>query len=160
MEIEGGRARIDALDRRILAELQRDAGQSLEQIARQVGSSKTPVWNRIRRLREAGVVSAPTVTLDPDALGFEACFFVLIRTTEHEAGWQRSFLDAIRKRPEVQEAHRLAGEIDYILKVRVANAKAYDTFYQALIAEVRIASVTALLSMEEIKAGLALPLDG
>ena len=86
MEIEGGRARIDALDRRILAELQRDAGQSLEQIARQVGSSKTPVWNRIRRLREAGVVSAPTVTLDPDALGFEACFFVLIRTTEHEAG--------------------------------------------------------------------------
>ena len=160
MEIEGGRARIDALDRRILAELQRDAGQSLEQIARQVGSSKTPVWNRIRRLREAGVVSAPTVTLDPDALGFEACFFVLIRTTEHEAGWQRSFLDAIRKRPEVQEAHRLAGEIDYILKVRVANAKAYDTFYQALIAEVRIANVTALLSMEEIKAGLALPLDG
>ena len=160
MEMEGGRARIDALDRRILAELQRDAGQSLEQIARQVGSSKTPVWNRIRRLREAGVVSAPTVTLDPDALGFEACFFVLIRTTEHEAGWQRSFLDAIRKRPEVQEAHRLAGEIDYILKVRVANAKAYDTFYQALIAEVRIANVTALLSMEEIKAGLALPLDG
>ena len=60
----------------------------------------------------------------------------------------------------MQEAHRLAGEIDYILKVRVANAKAYDTFYQALIAEVRIANVTALLSMEEIKAGLALPLDG
>lgn len=159
MASDTGPLRIDALDRRILAELQRDAGQSLEQIARQVGSSKTPVWNRIRKLREAGIVSAPTVILDADALGYEACFFVLIRTTEHEAGWQRSFLEAIRKRPEVQEAHRLAGEIDYILKVRVANAKAYDAFYQALISEVRIANVTALLSMEEIKAGLSLPLE-
>ena len=150
---------VDALDRRILAELQRDAGQSLEQIARKVGSSKTPVWNRVKRLRESGVMSAPTVILDPDALGFEACFFVLIRTTEHEASWQRDFLAAIRNRPEVQEAHRLAGEIDYILKVRVENAKAYDVFYQALISEVRIANVTALLSMEEIKSGLSIPLD-
>ena len=159
MSDEGGTGvQIDGLDRKILAELQRDAGQSLEQIARRVGSSKTPVWNRIRRMREAGIVSSPTVLLDADALGFEACFFVLIRTTEHEAGWQRAFLEAIRKRPEVQEAHRLAGEIDYILKVRVANAKAYDAFYQALISEVRIANVTALLSMEEIKSGLALPL--
>ena len=150
--------RIDALDRRILAELQRDAGQSLEEIARRTGSSKTPVWNRIRRMREAGVISSPTVVVDPDALGFEACFFVLIRTTEHEAGWQSQFLAAVRARPEVQEAHRLAGEVDYILKVRVANARAYDAFYQALISEVRIANVTALLSMETLKSGTALPL--
>lgn len=150
-------ARIDALDRKILGELQRDAGQSLEAIARRVGSSKTPVWNRIRRLREAGVAGPATVRLDPEALGFEACFFVLIRTTEHEAGWQAAFLAALRGRPEVQEAHRLAGEIDYILKVRVANARAYDAFYQALISEVRIANVTALLSMEEIKSTMALP---
>jgi Lrp/AsnC family transcriptional regulator len=58
----------------------------------------------------------------------------------------------------VQEAHRLAGEIDYILKVRVANAKAYDTFYQSLISEVNIHNVTALLSMEELKATTALPI--
>ena len=151
--------RIDALDRRIMSELQRDAGQSLEQIAKRVGSSKTPVWNRIRRLREAGIVSDPTVVLNAEALGFEACFFVLVRTSEHDAVWQRDFVEAVRRRPEVQEAHRLAGEIDYLLKVRVANAKAYDVFYQALISEVRIANVTALLSMQEIKSGLALPLD-
>lgn len=150
--------RIDALDRKILREMQRDAGQSLEEIARRIGSSKTPVWNRIRRLREAGVVGPATVPLDPEALGFEACFFVLIRTAEHEAGWQADFLRALRGRPEVQEAHRLAGEVDYILKVRVANARAYDAFYQALISEVRIANVTALLSMEEIKSTTALPL--
>lgn len=151
-------AQLDALDRRILAELQNDAGQSLDEIARTVGSSKTPVWNRIRRMREAGVILRQTALLDAEALGLEACFFVLIRTSEHDAGWQARFLDAVQARPEVMEAHRLAGDIDYILKVRVPNARAYDRFYQALIAEVRIHNVTALLSMEEVKFTTALPL--
>ncbi|WP_050931802.1 Lrp/AsnC family transcriptional regulator [Aestuariivita boseongensis] len=150
--------RIDDTDRKILAELQRDAGQSLDDIAKAVGSSKTPVWNRIRKLREAGVIGQQTVLLDAEPLGFEACFFVLIRTSEHEAEWQNKFLAALKARPEVQEAHRLAGEIDYILKVRVKNARAYDEFYQALISEVRIYNVTALLSMEEIKSTTMLPL--
>lgn len=150
--------RIDDTDRKILAELQRDASQSLDEIAGQVGSSKTPVWNRIRKLRAAGVIGQQTVVLDAEALGYEACFFVLIRTSEHEADWQNAFLKALRDRPEVQEAHRLAGDIDYILKVRVKNARAYDAFYQALISEVRVHNVTALLSMEEIKSTTMLPL--
>lgn len=150
--------RIDELDRKILREMQRDAGQSLDEIAKEVGSSKTPVWNRIRKLREAGVVGQQTVMLDAEALGFEACFFVLIRTSEHEAEWQAKFLKALMDRDEIQEAHRLAGDIDYILKVRVKNARAYDVFYQALISEVRVFNVTALLSMEEIKSTVALPL--
>lgn len=151
-------AQLDDLDRKILSELQTDAEQSLDEIARRVGSSKTPVWNRIRRMRETGVILRQTAILDPEALGLEACFFVLIRTSEHEAEWQRRFLKALRERPEVMEAHRLAGDIDYILKVRVKNARAYDTFYQALISEVRIYNVTALLSMEEIKSTTMLPL--
>lgn len=149
--------RLDDLDRKILVELQQDASRTLDEIARRVGSSKTPVWNRIRKMREAGVIGATTVILDPEALGLEACFFVLIRTSEHEADWQRKFLATLRARPEVLEAHRLAGEIDYILKVQVANARAYDDFYQALISEVRIFNVTALLSMERIKETTALP---
>ncbi|OAN76197.1 ArsR family transcriptional regulator [Sulfitobacter sp. EhC04] len=150
--------RIDETDRKILGQLQRDAAQSLDDIAKAVGSSKTPVWNRIRKMREAGIIGQQTVILDAEALGFEACFFVLIRTSEHEAEWQAAFLKALRDRPEVQEAHRLAGDIDYILKVRVKNARAYDAFYQALISEVRVHNVTALLSMEEIKSTVALPL--
>ena len=150
--------RIDDMDRKIMASLQRDASQSLDEIAKEVGSSKTPVWNRIRKLREAGVIGRQTVLLDAEALGFAACFFVLIRTSEHEASWQAAFLKALQDRPEVQEAHRLAGDVDYILKVRVRNARAYDAFYQALISEVRVHNVTALLSMEEIKSTQALPL--
>ncbi len=150
--------RLDETDRKILVELQNDASQSLDEIAKKVSSSKTPVWNRIRKMKEAGLIGRTTVMLDADALGFEACFFVLIRTSEHDAAWQRSFLQALQDRPEVQEAHRLAGDIDYILKVRVKNARAYDVFYQALISEVKVHNVTALLSMEEIKSTNVLPL--
>ncbi|CUH66710.1 Leucine-responsive regulatory protein [Thalassovita gelatinovora] len=150
--------RMDQTDRKILMELQRDAGQSLDEIARKVGSSKTPVWNRIRKMRDAGIMGPQTVVLDAEKLGFEACFFVLIRTSEHEADWQVKFLQALRNRPEVMEAHRLAGDIDYILKVRVKNARAYDAFYQALISEVKVNNITALLSMEEIKSTTELPL--
>jgi Lrp/AsnC family transcriptional regulator len=149
---------LDATDRKILFELQADASQSLDEIARKVGASKTPVWNRIKKLREKGVIKQQTVLLDVEALGLEACFFVLIRTSEHEADWQSKFLRTLKERPEVLEAHRLAGDIDYILKVRVKNAKAYDAFYQALISEVRIFNVTALLSMEEIKSTTMLAL--
>ena len=150
--------RVDEMDRKILEELQRDSSQSLDEIAKRVGSSKTPVWNRIRKLREAGIIKQQTVLLDAEALGFEACFFVLIRTSEHDAEWQAAFLKALQDRPEVQEAHRLAGDIDYILKVRVTNARAYDVIYQALISEVKVHNVTALLSMEEIKSTSRLPL--
>ncbi len=154
----GMSVRLDELDRKILVQLQQDGGRSLDEIAKAVGSSKTPVWNRIRKMREGGVIRQQTYILDADALGFEACFFVLIRTSEHDATWQKTFLKALRDRPEVQEAHRLAGDIDYILKVRVENARAYDVFYQALISEVKVHNVTALLSMEEIKSTTMLPL--
>ena len=150
--------RLDDTDKKILSLLQADATQSLDDIARKISSSKTPVWNRIKRMKEAQVIKQTTVLLDAEALGLEACFFVLIRTSEHDAAWQDAFLKALLERPEVQEAHRLAGAIDYILKVRVRNARAYDAFYQALIAEVKIFNVTALLSMEEIKSSYALPL--
>jgi Lrp/AsnC family transcriptional regulator len=150
--------RLDETDRKILGALQADASRSLDEIAREVGSSKTPVWNRIRKMKEAGIIGQQTVILNAEALGFEATFFVLIRTSEHEKGWQDAFLRALQSRPEVQEAHRLAGDIDYILKVRVENARAYDRFYQALISEVRVHNVTALLSMEEIKSTVMLPL--
>lgn len=150
--------RIDELDRNILSLLQVDSSQSLEEIATKLNSSKTPIWNRIKKLKATGVIQKEVAVLDPELLGLEACFFVLVRTSEHEQEWQTRFLKSIRERDEVLEAHRLAGDIDYLLKVRVKNAKAYDVFYQALIKDVKIFNVTALLSMEEIKNTTALPI--
>ncbi len=149
---------LDDLDRNILALVQQDASLPLDEIARRLGTSKTPVWNRIRKLRAAGVIRAEVALLDPEMLGLESCFFVLIRTAQHDTAWLARFLKAVQERPEVMEAHRLAGDIDYILKVRVANNRAYDAFYQALIKEVSIFNVTSSLSMEEIKNTTALPL--
>lgn len=151
-------AALDDLDRNILALLQADCTLPLDEIARRVGASKTPVWNRIRKMKAAGVIKAEVAVLDPEKLGLETCFFVLIRTSQHDADWLARFLRAVQDRPEVLEAHRLAGDIDYILKVRVENARAYDAFYRALIKEVSIFNVTSSLSMEEIKNTTALPL--
>ncbi len=149
---------IDELDRKILVQLQEDSDRPLDEIARNVGASKTPVWNRIRKMREAGIIKGQSAILDAEKLGFDACFFVLIKTSQHDADWLKRFQNAVLTRPEVQEAHRLAGDIDYILKVRVKNARAYDEFYQALIKEVAIFNVTGALSMGEIKSTSALPL--
>ncbi len=149
---------LDELDRNILALLQRDSSLSLDEIARRVGASKTPVWNRIRKLKASGVIRAEVALLDPEKLGLESCFFVLIRTSQHDADWLDRFLRAVRSRPEVIEAHRLAGDIDYILKVQVPNARAYDDFYRALIKEVSIFNVTSTLSMEVLKSTTALPI--
>ena len=149
---------LDPLDRKILAAVQMDASRSLDDLAREVGASKTPVWNRLKKLKASGVIRDQVMVLDPQALGLDACFFVLIRTSEHDADWLARFMAALQSLPEVVEAHRLAGDIDYILKVRVPNPKAYDDFYRALISQVSIFNVTSTLSMEEIKATTALPL--
>ena len=131
---------------------------SLDDIAVRVGTSKTPVWNRLKRLRDDGIIAREVAILDPAALGLDTCFFVLVKTSEHDSAWQDRFLAAVNQRQEVIEAHRLAGEVDYILKVRVPNAQAYDQFYQGLISDVKAFNVTALLSMEELKSTTALPL--
>lgn len=149
---------LDAIDRKVLKELQVDANQPLETLAKKVGASKTPVWNRIRKLRETGVIKHTVAVLDPDKVDLSTCFFVFIKTSAHEKEWQDKFLNAVRTKPEVMEAHRLAGDVDYILKIRVADARAYDAFYQSLISEVSIFEVTSTMSMEEIKATSALPL--
>jgi len=149
---------MDAIDAAILRLVQNDATLSLDEIASAVGASKTHVWNRLKRLKEEGIIRREVAIVDPDKIGLEACFFVLVKTSEHDGDWQARFLSALKERTEVIEAHRLAGEIDYLLKVQVPNPRAYDRFYQGLISEVKVFNVTALLSMEELKYTTALPL--
>jgi Lrp/AsnC family transcriptional regulator len=148
---------LDELDRKILIELQRDATIALDKLSQKVGSSKTPVWNRIKKMREQGVIERQVAVVSPEAIGLETCFFVFVRTSEHNCAWLNQFLKAVLTIPQIIEAHRLAGDIDYILKVRVENAAEYDEFYQELISKVKIFNVTSTLSLEEIKATTVLP---
>ena len=147
---------LDDLDRRILRLLQDDASLSIERIAALTGSSKSPVWNRIRRLRERGVIARQVAILDPVAVGRAEVFFVAVSTSRHAADWLERFTAVVRAMPEIQEAHRLAGEIDYLLKVRVADTRAFDAFYKRLVAELEMSGVTSSLSMETIKSTTAI----
>ena len=142
---------LDQIDRKILQSLQKDADISLEALAKHVGSSKTPVWNRVKKLRKKGIIKKNVALVDAKAVGLENTFYITVRTSQHEPNWLEAFTNAIHKMPEIQEAHRLAGEVDYILKVRVKNAQQFDDFYKRFIAEVPIFNVTSSLSMETIK---------
>ncbi|RLA05801.1 MAG: ArsR family transcriptional regulator [Gammaproteobacteria bacterium] len=146
------------MDRKILRLLQEDSTKSLDQIAKKVAISKTALWNRIQRLQQDKVIIKQAAFLDPDLVGLSETFFVAIKTSEHDADWLKKFHGAIQDMPEIMEAHRLAGDMDYILKVQVASTRAYDEFYKRLISKVTMNSVTACLSMETLKHETALPL--
>jgi Lrp/AsnC family transcriptional regulator len=150
---------MDDLDRRILAVLQEDATLPVEKIAARVNASKSPVWARIRKLREAGVIDRQVAIVNPAAVRRDEVFFVMIKTGSHSADWLERFAAAVSGMGEIQEAHRLAGEIDYLLKVRVRDTRAFDAFYKRLVAEVELFSVTSSLSMETLKEMTAIPLD-
>lgn len=142
---------MDELDRRILNVLQRDASLSVEKIAEDVGSSKSPVWARIKKLKQSGVIAKEVALLDPGKAGQSEVFFIAVKTDQHEQDWLQRFSDAVQDMPEIQEAHRLAGEVDYLLKVRVSDTRAFDAFYKRLVARVRLFAVTSSLSMETLK---------
>lgn len=150
-------AAIDDLDRKILRVLQEDADISLDQLAKAVGSSKTPVWNRIRKMKKSGVIRRQVVIVDPAAVGLGETFFVAVRTSQHDEAWLKAFMDAVRSLPEILEVHRLTGENDYLLKVQVGGTAEFDRLYKQLIGKADLFNVTSSLSMETVKSTTALP---
>ena len=149
---------LDETDRKILRLLQQDSTKSLDQIAKKVAISKTALWNRIQRLQQNKVILKQAALLDPYLVGLEETFFVVIKTSQHDVEWLKQFYLAVEDMPEIMEAHRLAGDMDYILKVQVSSTRAYDEFYKRLVKKVSMNSVTACLSMETLKHETALPL--
>jgi len=148
---------MDDTDRRILRILQTDCSASVSEVARQVGLSASPCWKRINRLQESGIIREQVAVLEPETLGFGLTVFMAIRTGEHSGDWLRRFAEFVAGMPEVQEFHRMAGEIDYMLKVVVADMKAFDAFYKRLVDTTPLAEVTSRFSMETIKQTTALP---
>lgn len=149
---------LDSKDWAILALLQKDASLSLQSIAESVSLSTNPCWRRIKRMEESGVIAKRVALLDPAKVGAATCVFVAIRTRRHDADWLDAFHAAIEGIDEIIECHRMAGDVDYLLKLRVADIGGYDRIYQRLIRRVPdLADVTATFSMEEMKVTTALP---
>ena len=149
---------LDNLDWAILGELQRDASLPIQSIGERVGLSTNPCWRRIKRMEEAGVIARRVAILDPVAVGLPTTVFVSIRTARHDPEWLEAFASGIAAIPEITECHRMAGEVDYLLKLSVRDIAHYDRIYQRLIAEVPgLNDVSSSFSMEALKMTTALP---
>jgi|TARA_Y100000310_G_scaffold286719_1_gene311132 Lrp/AsnC family transcriptional regulator len=150
---------MDSTDRKILELLQEDASRSIEQIAQAVNLSSTPCWKRIRRLESDGVIHKRVVLLDPDKVGAGMVVFVEIRTNDHSAQWLSRFKTAVENMPEVLDFYRMAGDIDYLLRVVVPTMDAFNEFYKRLIGRIPFSNVTSSFAMERIKYTTALPIS-
>ena len=139
--------------------LQEDAGLSAREVADRVNLTPTPCWRRIQRLERSGILARRVALVDPAAVNLNVSALVHIRTNRHNAAWLEQFTAAIEEFPEIVEAYRTSGEVDYMLRVVVPDMEAYDAFYKRLIEEVELYDVRTIFIMEEIKRTTALPLD-
>ena len=150
---------MDRIDRTILAALQQDSNLSVLQLADRVGLSQTPCWKRIQRLEKQGVIERRVALLNQDKLGLGLTVFVSIESSDHSEDWLKRFASVVTAMPEVLELYRMAGDVDYMLRVVVPDMAAYDAFYKRLIAAVPLKNVSSRFAMERVKATTALPLD-
>lgn len=150
---------LDLIDRKIVAELMRDATMPIAQIADKAGLSQTPCWKRIQKLEAAGVLTGRVALADPEKLGFGLTVFVGIEAPDHSAGWREAFAKAVADIPEIMEVYRMAGELDYLLRVAVPDMASFDTLYKRLTDAVPIKNVTSHFSMERMKFTTAYPVD-
>lgn len=148
---------MDPIDRQILRILQDDASLPVAEVAKRVGLSQTPCWKRIQKLEQEGVILKRVAVVDPMKLGLGTTVFVSIETADHSKEWLARFAKFVGDMPEVVEFYRMAGDVDYILRVVTKDIASYDAFYQHLIASVPLKNVTSRFAMERIKSTSALP---
>jgi Lrp/AsnC family transcriptional regulator len=149
---------MDAIDRKILLTLQEDASLSVAEIGQRVGLSSTPCWKRIQRLEADGVIQRRVAIVDQDKIGLGITVFVSVETDDHSQDWLGRFATLVSEMPEVMEFYRMAGDVDYMLRVVAADMQAYDAFYKRLIAAVPLKNVTSRFAMEKIKLTTMLPI--
>jgi Lrp/AsnC family transcriptional regulator len=149
---------MDAIDRKILAVVQEDASLSVAEIGQRVGLSSTPCWKRLQRLEADGVIMRRVALIDPEKIGLGITVFVSIETGDHSQDWLKRFAETVSAMPEVMEFYRMAGDVDYMLRVVVQDMQSYDGFYKKLIATVPLKNVTSRFAMERIKSTTALPI--
>jgi len=146
---------MDRIDREILRLLQADGTTPIATIADKVGLSQTPCWKRIRRLETTGVIEKRVALLNPEKLGLGVTVFVSVEAPDHSEEWLARFAETVSAMPEVMEFYRMAGDVDYLLRVVVADMASYDGFYKRLIGTIKLKNVTSRFAMERIKSETA-----
>ena len=150
---------LDRYDYAILSALQADATLSVAQLAERIGLSSTPCWKRVRRLEEEGYIESRVAIVNRRLVGLPVTVFVSVRTSQHDEKWLARFAAAVIALPEVQEFHRMSGDVDYLLKVVTSDIEGYDRFYKKLIKAAQLTGVSSAFSMEQIKFTTSLPLE-
>ena len=143
---------LDRLDREILRLISVDASMSLADIATKVGLTATPCWKRIRRMEQEGIIQRRIAVIDADKVGLPVSVFVEVETADHSSEWLARFAKVIEDTPEIVDAWRMSGDVDYLMHVVVPDIAAYDEFYRRLIGAVPLRNVTSRFSMERLKA--------
>ncbi|MFI4986617.1 MAG: Lrp/AsnC family transcriptional regulator [Alphaproteobacteria bacterium] len=149
---------LDQIDLRILGALQSDASRPVAELGEAVGLSSNACWRRVKRLEETGVIRRRVALLDPAKLDRGVTVFVAVRTNQHTEAWLEAFAKGVAQIPEVVEFYRMSGEVDYLLKILVADIAHYDRVYKRLIKTASLSDVSSSFAMEQIKYTTAVPL--
>lgn len=148
----------DSIDIRILDRLQRDATDTVAELADLVGLSSNACWRRIKMLETAGVIRQRVALLDVTKLNLGTTVFVSIRTNQHNETWLKGFSEAVSAIAEVVEFYRMSGKVDYLLKIVVSDIPHYDRVYRKLIRLMSLYDVSSNFAMEQLKCTTVLPL--
>ena len=150
---------LDPFDIRILDRLQRDATDTVAELAELVGLSSNACWRRVKMLETAGVIRQRVALLDATKLAVGTTVFVSIRTNQHNEAWLKGFSEAVTAIPEVVEFYRMSGKVDYLLKIVVSDIPHYDRVYRKLIRLMSLYDVSSNFAMEQLKCTTILPLS-
>lgn len=149
----------DEFDLRILRALQDNGSANAVELAKQVGLSQSPVWRRISRMEEEGVIKERVVIIDPRKLGYETVVFVRIKLSEHGRQSLDEFAEQAAKIPEVQVVQLLLGEIDFRLKIVARSLEHYhEVMSRHLLALPGVQEIQSSVLLHEYKNTRALPL--
>jgi len=152
---------LDAIDVRILEQLQADASISTSDLAERVGLSQSPCWRRIQRLREEGYIKAQVVLLDPEMLGLQLQVYAQLKIKSLDEKERQAFIRAIKSVPEIVECYSILGERDAMIKVVAPNMKWYQDFvFKTLLKLPGVQDISSIVTLSEMKHTTALPVRG
>ena len=151
---------MDDIDKKILSLLQNNATLPLSELSKRAGVSKTPCWNRIRKMEEEGVIKSRVTVLDNKKINLNIVVFLSVSVSSHSKEWMSDFQKILTRYDQIIEAYRLTGSsTDYLLKIVAPSIAEYDNFQQKLINEVKFTKMSSSIALKEIKKINSLPLD-